>query len=56
MCALLGAEPRDVVMVGDDVIADAGAAHAGLRTLLLPVAAPGADNGISLAATFVGAE
>jgi HAD superfamily hydrolase (TIGR01549 family) len=56
MCALLGTEPRDVVMVGDDVIADAGAAHAGLRTLLLPVAAPGADNGISLAATFVGAE
>lgn len=45
-CARLAVAPGEVLMVGDDVVADGGAARAGLRTLLLPVMEPGADNGL----------
>ena len=49
-CALLGADPSLTLMVGDDTVADAGAARAGLRTLLLPVVEAGSDNGVGLVA------
>jgi FMN phosphatase YigB (HAD superfamily) len=49
-CALLEVLPADALMVGDDTVADAGAARAGLRTLLLPVVPAGFDNGVGLAA------
>ena len=45
-CARLGAAAGEVLMVGDDPVADAGAAAAGLLTLLVPAAAPGVDNGL----------
>ncbi|MEV0271321.1 HAD-IA family hydrolase [Hamadaea sp. NPDC050747] len=45
-CAALGAEPERTLMVGDTP-ADAGAVHAGLRTLVLPAAEPGQANGLS---------
>ena len=37
----------DVLMVGDDPVADAGAARCGMRTLLLPQTPPASDNGIA---------
>jgi HAD superfamily hydrolase (TIGR01493 family) len=43
----LGVPAGEVLMVGDDPVSDGGAVRAGLRTLLLPPAAPGADNGLS---------
>ncbi len=45
-CDALLREPAEVLMVGDDATADAGAVGAGIRTLLLARTAPGADNGI----------
>jgi HAD superfamily hydrolase (TIGR01493 family) len=42
----LGCPPRTVMMVGDDPVADAGAARAGLRTMLLPPVPVGGDNGL----------
>ncbi|WP_290857754.1 HAD-IA family hydrolase [Hamadaea sp.] len=47
-CAALGAEPERTLMIGDTP-ADAGAVHAGLRTLVLPAAEPGQANGLSAA-------
>jgi HAD superfamily hydrolase (TIGR01493 family) len=52
-CAAIGLQPAQVLMVGDDVVADAGAARAGLTTLLLPVAPPGADNGLEAVVRIV---
>ncbi|MGB8862431.1 MAG: HAD family hydrolase [Ilumatobacteraceae bacterium] len=52
-CAALGVEPSTALMVGDDVVADAGAVRAGLRTLLLPVLPAGAANGVEAAARIV---
>jgi HAD superfamily hydrolase (TIGR01493 family) len=45
-CARLGVEPAAVLMIGDDGWADVGGMALGLRTLLLPPAAPGGDNGL----------
>ena len=45
-CAGLGVDAVDALMVGDDATADAGAVRAGLRTLLLPAAPPGVENGL----------
>jgi FMN phosphatase YigB (HAD superfamily) len=45
-CVALGVDPTDALMVGDDPVADAGAVRAGLRTLLLPAASPGVENGL----------
>lgn len=53
-CAALGVAPAQALMVGDDLVADAGAARAGLRTLLLPVTAPGTDNGLDAVAGLAG--
>ena len=50
-CAALGAEPERALMVGDTP-ADAGAVHAGLRTLVLPSAEPGHANGLSSVLTL----
>jgi len=45
-CSSLGLPPDEVLMVGDDPRSDGGAVMAGIRTLLLPRPAPGANNGI----------
>jgi HAD superfamily hydrolase (TIGR01493 family) len=47
-CTSLGVPPEAALMVGDDPSADVGATRVGMRTLLLPVAPPGADNGIAI--------
>jgi len=47
-CDLLGVTPTQALMVGDDTTADAGAANAGLRTLLLPLQEQGRDNGVGM--------
>ena len=47
-CVALGVDPRDVLMIGDDPVADAGAVRAGIRTLLLPALSTGAANGVEL--------
>ncbi len=52
-CAELGVPATDCLMVGDDARADSGAVAAGLRVLLLPALAPGADNGVDAAARIV---
>lgn len=52
-CSQLGVAPSEALMVGDDVVADGGAARAGLRTLLLPVGAPGVDNGLDAVTRIV---
>lgn len=44
----MGLDASDTVMVGDDATADAGAARAGLATLLLPATPPGVDNRLEL--------
>ncbi len=49
-CDRLGVTAPATLMVGDDPHADSGAAVAGMRTLLLPAAAPGADNGLDAVA------
>ncbi len=52
-CDALGVPADNCLMVGDDGRADSGAVSAGLRVLLLPVPAPGADNGVDAAARIV---
>lgn len=44
--AAMGVDPSVALMVGDDPTADSGAVVVGARTLLLPAARPGADNGL----------
>ncbi len=46
-CESLGLDPTDVVMVGDDSVADSGAVRAGIRTLLVPARPPRVDNGVA---------
>ena len=45
-CEGLGLNARDVLMVGDDPRSDGGAVTAGIRTILLPIAQQGSDNGL----------
>lgn len=45
-CRALNLSAADVVMIGDDPMADGGAVHAGICTVLLPRVASGADNGL----------
>lgn len=52
-CAELGHDPQATLMVGDDLRADSGAASTGMRVLLLPLVARGADNGVGGAADLV---
>lgn len=52
-CAALGSDPHATLMVGDDPVADAGAVRAGLPTVLLPAAPPGADNGLAVVARLI---
>jgi len=52
-CTVLGAEPANVLMVGDDPRADSGAVAAGLRVLLLPPTPPGTDNALDTVLTLV---
>jgi len=51
-CAAVGVDAVDALMVGDDATADAGAVRAGLRTLLLPAAPPGVENGLHVVASL----
>ena len=53
-CERLGAPVSEVLMVGDDPIADAGAASAGLLTLLVPAAEAGSDNGLAAVQRLLG--
>jgi HAD superfamily hydrolase (TIGR01493 family) len=46
-CESLGLTPDQLLMVGDDPIADSGAVRAGIRTLLVPALPPRVDNGIA---------
>jgi len=46
-CDSLGLTPADVLMVGDDPVADSGAVRAGIRTFLVPARPPKVDNGVS---------
>jgi HAD superfamily hydrolase (TIGR01493 family) len=55
-CTAIGLPPAEVLMVGDDIVADAGAARAGLTTLLLPVVPPGAENRLGAVAHLVAEE
>jgi HAD superfamily hydrolase (TIGR01493 family) len=54
-CDALGVDPGEVLMVGDDPRTDVGGAVLGIRTLLLPPRAPGADTGLGAVPAFVGA-
>ncbi len=53
-CESLGLAAADVVMVGDDPIADSGAVRAGIRTLLVPALPPRVDNGVADVLRLVG--
>jgi FMN phosphatase YigB (HAD superfamily) len=46
--------PTEVVMVGDDPIADSGAVRAGIRTWLVPTMPPLVDNGVGDVLKIVG--
>ena len=46
-CESIGVDPDHALMVGDDPRSDGGAARTGIRTMLLPAAAPGSDNGLA---------
>jgi HAD superfamily hydrolase (TIGR01509 family) len=52
-CGLLRVDPERTLMVGDTP-ADAGAVVAGCRALIVPVASPGAANGIAAALDLTG--
>jgi HAD superfamily hydrolase (TIGR01509 family) len=52
-CAALGVRPAEALMVGDHAAADGGAADAGIRTLLIPMSAPGAPHGLGAALALV---
>jgi FMN phosphatase YigB (HAD superfamily) len=43
---LIGAEAEETLMVGDHPQADGGAAAVGMRTLILPMSAPGSRQGL----------
>jgi FMN phosphatase YigB (HAD superfamily) len=45
--ASLDALPAEALMVGDHPVADGGAAELGLRTLILPMSAPGSRHGLA---------
>lgn len=47
-CDAIGVAPSEALMVGDDPRSDGGAVAAGMRTLLLPPTALGADNGVAV--------
>ena len=53
-CKSLGLTTADVVMVGDDPVADSGAVRTGIRTLLVPTMPPLVDNGVGDALKLVG--
>lgn len=52
-CALVGADPRDAVMVGDTP-ADAAAVAVGCRCLILPASPPGAEHGLRAVLPLLG--
>jgi FMN phosphatase YigB (HAD superfamily) len=53
-CASLGLAPHELVMVGDDPVADSGAVRVGIRTLLVPARPPGIDNGVADVLKLIG--
>ena len=52
----LGGEPGSTLMVGDHESADGGAAAVGMRTLILPLTAPGTVHGLARVLELVGDE
>ena len=50
----LGLGPHELVMVGDDPVADGGAVRSGIRSLLLPSLPPHADNGVAAVLDLIG--
>lgn len=52
-CESIGVAAADALMVGDDPRSDGGGAAAGLRTLLLPLAPIGGDNGLDAVLSLV---
>jgi putative hydrolase of the HAD superfamily len=48
-CENLGAAPARTLMVGDDPVADSGAAAVGLTAVILPLVPPGATRGLDAA-------
>ena len=52
-CAMVGADPREAVMVGDTP-ADAAAVAVGCRCLILPASPPGAEHGLSTVLPMLG--
>jgi putative hydrolase of the HAD superfamily len=53
-CAGLGIAPRDGLMVGDNPVADGGAAHLGMPVLVLPYSPAGADHGLDAVLQLLG--
>lgn len=51
-CHNLAVAPARTLMVGDDPVADSGAAAAGLTALVLPLVEPGATRGLDAAVTL----
>lgn len=47
-CELVGVQPADALMVGDDPISDGGAVRAGMATLILPAVPAGLPRGLDL--------
>jgi HAD superfamily hydrolase (TIGR01509 family) len=52
-CEKLGVAPASTLMVGDDPMADAGAAAVGLTAVILPLVPPGAIRGLDAAVSLV---
>lgn len=55
-CSLLGVEPEQALMVGDDPRSDGAAVHVGIATLILPAVAPGTPRGLELALRILAAQ
>lgn len=51
-CENLGVAPASTLMVGDDPVADSGAAAVGLTAMILPLVEPGATRGLDAAVTL----
>ena len=55
-CRSLGLAADQLMMVGDDPVADSGAVLAGIRTLLLPALPPHSDNGLDALLDLAGVD
>ena len=53
--AQLGTAPEETLMVGDHPVADTGGVRLGMRTLVLPMSAPGERHGLDAVVRLAGA-